>query len=96
VLGKRAFVQEESSPQLSAAKGGQLQTPEPTPNPKRPKKATDEIFDGEGKNIPPFRLEAINADSSPASARSTRALRRTATEAVVPSVSRPGSGESEL
>lgn len=98
MLGKRSFVQEESSPQQSAVKAGQLHTPEPTPNPKRPKKATDEIFDGEGnkENIPPFRLEAINADSSPVSARSTRALRRTATEAVVPGVSRQGSGELEL
>ncbi|KAF6763161.1 Cdc6B protein [Ephemerocybe angulata] len=88
VLGKRGFHQQEESPQ----KAGQLQTPEPTPNPKRPKTTTETIFDGEGnkENIPPFRLEAINADASPTSARATRALRRTATEVVVPTRDRPG------
>lgn len=95
MLGKRGF-QEESTPQLSTGKAGQLQTPEPSPNPKRPKKATDEVFDGDGnkENIPPFRLEAINVDSLSTS-RASRALRRTATEAILPSAGRRGSGELE-
>ncbi|KAJ2922488.1 hypothetical protein H1R20_g14606, partial [Candolleomyces eurysporus] len=89
VLGKRGHQQDDAS----TPKGGQqLQTPEPTPNPKRAKTSTVTVLDGEGnkENIPPHRLEAVNADSLPTPARATRALKRTVTQPVMTAAERPG------
>ncbi|KAK0242197.1 P-loop containing nucleoside triphosphate hydrolase protein [Armillaria nabsnona] len=83
ILGKRTHRGELSSPSNCQ----QLQTPDPTPNPKRPK-TTITILDGDGnkENIPPYLIRAVNGDSSsPISARAARALRRTSTEAGIAS-----------
>lgn len=89
VLGKRGHQQDESSTPKSVQ---QLQTPEPTPNPKRAKTSTGTVFDGESnkENIPPHRLEPVNTDSTTASARPTRALRRVVTEVMMTAGERPG------
>ncbi|KAK0191479.1 P-loop containing nucleoside triphosphate hydrolase protein [Armillaria mellea] len=86
ILGKRTYRGELSSPSNCQ----QLQTPDPTPNPKRPK-TTITILDGDGnkENIPPYLIRAVNGDSSsPISARAARALRRTSTEFGVASLRR--------
>ncbi|KAK0467707.1 P-loop containing nucleoside triphosphate hydrolase protein [Desarmillaria tabescens] len=83
ILGKRTHRSELSSPSNCE----QLQTPDPTPNPKRPK-TTVTILDGDDnkENIPPYLIRAVNGDSSsPISARAARTLRRTSTEAVLSS-----------
>ncbi|KAK0453058.1 P-loop containing nucleoside triphosphate hydrolase protein [Armillaria borealis] len=83
ILGKRTHRGELSSPSNCQ----QLQTPDPTPNPKRPK-TTITILDSDGnkENIPPYLIRAVNGDSSsPISARAARALRRTSTEAGIAS-----------
>ncbi|KAK0205983.1 P-loop containing nucleoside triphosphate hydrolase protein [Desarmillaria ectypa] len=83
ILGKRTHRSELSSPSNCE----QLQTPDPTPNPKRPK-TTITILDGDGnkENIPPYLIRTVNGDSSPPiSARAARALRRTSTEAAIAS-----------
>ncbi|KAF8971131.1 P-loop containing nucleoside triphosphate hydrolase protein [Flammula alnicola] len=86
VLGKRGH-QASSSPAPSLQACDQLQTPDSTPNPKRARTTTS-ILDGDWnkENIPPFRCSPINADMSP---RAIRALRRTATETITPTRSRP-------
>jgi len=85
VLGKRGH-QESSSPAPSA-KSGQLQTPDRTPNPKRARTTLLIDDDSNKENIPPFMTSPINADVTP---RSARALRRNATEMIIPTRSRPG------
>ncbi|KAK0231340.1 P-loop containing nucleoside triphosphate hydrolase protein [Armillaria fumosa] len=83
ILGKRTRRGELPSPSNCQ----QLQTPDPTPNPKRPKTALT-ILDGDDnkENIPPYLIRAVNGDSSsPISARAARALRRTSTEAGITS-----------
>lgn len=89
VLGKRGHQQDEAPTPKGVQ---QLQTPEPTPNPKRAKTSTVTVLDGEGnkENIPPHRLEVVNADSLPTSARATRALKRTVTQPVMTAAERPG------
>ncbi|KAF9568234.1 P-loop containing nucleoside triphosphate hydrolase protein [Agrocybe pediades] len=84
-LGKRGH-QDSSSPSVSFSACEQLQTPENTPNPKRAR-TTTVILDGDGnkENIPPFKTSPVT-DPSP---RAARALRRTATEAVTATRSRP-------
>ncbi|KAG7446093.1 P-loop containing nucleoside triphosphate hydrolase protein [Guyanagaster necrorhizus] len=83
ILGKRTHRSELSSPSNCE----QLQTPVPTPNPKRPK-TTKTILDGDDnkENIPPYLIQAVNVySSSPISVRAARALRRTSTEAAIAS-----------
>ena len=89
VLGKRGH-QEQASP-LPSKPVEQLHTPESTPNPKRPR-TISVVIDGEGnkENIPPFKLDAVNAETSPVSARAARAIRRTSTMVITPRVTRPG------
>ncbi|TFK20937.1 Cdc6B protein [Coprinopsis marcescibilis] len=88
VLGKRGHQEPDSSRPSKPVE--QLQTPESTPNPKRARTATV-VVDGEGnkENIPPFRLEAFNAETSPVTARAARAIRRTSTEVITPRATRP-------
>ncbi|KAK0498242.1 P-loop containing nucleoside triphosphate hydrolase protein [Armillaria luteobubalina] len=83
ILGKRT----RRGELLSPSNCQQLQTPDTTPNPKRPK-TTITILDGDDnkENIPPYLIRAVNGDSSsPISARAARALRRTSTEAGITS-----------
>ncbi|KAJ7594563.1 P-loop containing nucleoside triphosphate hydrolase protein [Mycena floridula] len=76
VLGKRAHQSEQQCEQLL--------TPDATPNPKRARTSTSELDgDGNKENVAPFNLEALNSDLFSPSPRASRALRRTATEAVV-------------
>ncbi|GAW07798.1 P-loop containing nucleoside triphosphate hydrolase protein [Lentinula edodes] len=74
LLGKRSRQPDELE---------QLQTPGPTPNPKRTKGTTTPVFDGNGnkENIPPLNLTPVNSSnaSTPMSSRAVRALRRSAT-----------------
>ncbi|KAG6837004.1 hypothetical protein H0H93_016464 [Arthromyces matolae] len=80
VLGKRAHTQESSLP---AACEQQLQTPDPTPNPKRVRTSST-VVDGDAnkENVPPYTPEVVNMETL--TPRSTRSLRRTATEVVTP------------
>ncbi|KAJ6498999.1 P-loop containing nucleoside triphosphate hydrolase protein [Mycena sanguinolenta] len=73
VLGKRPHNPDPSTPVHSQTKR-QLQTPDNTPNPKRPRTSII-AFDGDGnkENVPPFNTDAV---ASPPSPRATR-LRRT-------------------
>ncbi|KAF8902944.1 P-loop containing nucleoside triphosphate hydrolase protein [Gymnopilus junonius] len=86
VLGKRGHQDPSSSP-LAPQACEQLQTPDNTPNPKRAR-TTVSVLDGDGnkENIPPLKVTPINGDTSP---RAIRALRRTATEVITPTRSRP-------
>ncbi|KAH6914486.1 Cdc6B protein [Coprinopsis sp. MPI-PUGE-AT-0042] len=93
VLGKRGHQDhQEIAPSKTS---DQLATPESTPKRAR---TTTLLVDGQGnkENIPPLKLEALNMNSSPASPRATRALRRTATEVVLPSASRQGERRQEV
>ena len=85
VLGKRGH-QESSSPAPST-KSEQLQTPDRTPNLKRARTTLLIDDDSNKENIPPFMASPINVDVTP---RSARALRRNATEMIIPTRSRPG------
>ncbi|GLB45080.1 putative AAA domain containing protein [Lyophyllum shimeji] len=81
VLGKRAHQQQEVP--STAVCEQQLQTPDPTPNPKRVRTASGAIdTDANKENVPPYSPEAINMEVS--TPRSIRALRRTTTELVTP------------
>ncbi|KAF9462278.1 P-loop containing nucleoside triphosphate hydrolase protein [Collybia nuda] len=84
VLGKRGHQQEGSvstPPVITPC--DQLQTPDPTPNPKRPRTSIG-LVDGDSnkENVPPFVPELINIDAP--SPRGARALRRTTTELTTP------------
>ena len=75
VPGKRPHNPDPSTPVHNQTKR-QLQTPDNTPNPKRPRTSII-AFDGDGnnENVPPFNTDAV---ASPPSPRATR-LRRTTT-----------------
>ncbi|KAJ7647053.1 P-loop containing nucleoside triphosphate hydrolase protein [Roridomyces roridus] len=76
VLGKRPHMADPSTPTQADSKR-QLQTPDNTPNPKRPRVSITALDgDGNKENVPPFNLEPV---ASPPSPRLTRSLRRTAT-----------------
>ena len=96
VLGKRSHQPRDLSPAPRSCE--QLQTPDPTPNPKRARTSTLVTdSDGNKENVPPFKGELVNGDSSPMSARAARALRRTATELLItPTRARPGQYISRL
>ena len=87
VLGKRGH--QDASANLPTTANGcdQLRTPDNSPNPKRPRTSVT-VLDGDGnkENIPPLKLSPVNGDTSP---RAIRALRRTATEVITPTRSRP-------
>ncbi|RDB16817.1 Cell division control protein 6 [Hypsizygus marmoreus] len=86
VLGKRAHQQPEAS--VPAPCEQQLQTPDPTPNPKRVRTSIGVVDDDANKeNVPPFSPELVNIDIS--TPRSARPLRRTATELITPTRARP-------
>ncbi|KAJ3992489.1 P-loop containing nucleoside triphosphate hydrolase protein [Lentinula boryana] len=57
----------------------QLQTPGPSPNPKRAKATTTPVLDDDGnkENVPPLSVTPVN--TSPPSSRAIRALRRSTT-----------------
>ncbi|KAF5348658.1 hypothetical protein D9758_006786 [Tetrapyrgos nigripes] len=78
VLGKRAHQPDPIS------FCDQLQTPEPTPNPKRPRTSST-VLDGDWnkENVPPFNLVPVSGDASPVRSR-TRAIRRNTTEVITP------------
>ncbi|THV05128.1 P-loop containing nucleoside triphosphate hydrolase protein [Dendrothele bispora CBS 962.96] len=80
VLGKRAHHSEQS---LSFCE--QLQTPEPTPNPKRAR-TSSVVVDGSWnkENVPPFNLIPVAGEISPVRSRLTRSLRRNTTEEITP------------
>ncbi|KAJ7629887.1 P-loop containing nucleoside triphosphate hydrolase protein [Mycena rosella] len=81
VLGKRPHHPELSTPTTDTKR--QLQTPDNTPNPKRPRTSNTAIDgDGNKENVPPFNTQSI---ASPPSPRATRALRRTTTSDGSPS-----------
>ncbi|KAJ7268679.1 P-loop containing nucleoside triphosphate hydrolase protein [Mycena haematopus] len=75
VLGKRPHNSDPSTPVHNETKR-QLNTPDSTPNPKRPR-TSNIALDGDGnkENVPPFNTNAV---ASPPSPRATR-LRRTTT-----------------
>ncbi|KAJ6587204.1 P-loop containing nucleoside triphosphate hydrolase protein [Mycena vulgaris] len=82
VLGKRPHHPEPSTPAHTDTKR-QLQTPDNTPNPKRPRTSNIAIDgDGNKENVPPFNTESIASSPSP---RATRSLRRTTTSDGSPS-----------
>ncbi|CAA7260582.1 unnamed protein product [Cyclocybe aegerita] len=88
VLGKRGH-QDSSSPAPAPTQVcEQLQTPDNTPNPKRPRTSFTFVDDGSNKeNIPPLSASPINGELTP---RAARMLRRTSTaEAITPPRSRP-------
>ncbi|CAK5281399.1 unnamed protein product [Mycena citricolor] len=87
VLGKRPHAAESSTPASTDTKQ-QLQTPDNTPNPKRPR-TSGLVLDGDGnkENIPPFVIAPL---PSPASPRAARALRRSSTLDGSPTRSRQG------
>jgi len=92
ILGKRGHQQQvelpsSSSPSKSA---GQLQTPDSTPLPKRPRVSL--VLDGEGnkENVPPFSPRLLTPDPSPVASRTTRALRRSGTDIISSSRVRHG------
>ncbi|KAF8210640.1 P-loop containing nucleoside triphosphate hydrolase protein [Mycena galopus ATCC 62051] len=71
VLGKRPHNPDPSTPNESKR---QLQTPDNTPNPKRPRTSVLALDgDGNKENVPPFNTDAVASPPSP------RRLRRTAT-----------------
>ncbi|KAH8083804.1 P-loop containing nucleoside triphosphate hydrolase protein [Cristinia sonorae] len=76
VLGKRDSPSESSS-SCDTSDEVQLVTPESSPHPKR-MRTSSTICDGDWnkENIPPLRIEALNASPS---SRATRSLRRTST-----------------
>ncbi|KAJ7141510.1 P-loop containing nucleoside triphosphate hydrolase protein [Mycena epipterygia] len=82
VLGKRPHHPDPSTPAHTDTKR-QLQTPDNTPNPKRPRTSST-VLDGDGnkENVPPFNTESL---ASPPSPRATRSLRRTTTSDGSPS-----------
>ncbi|KAF8232203.1 P-loop containing nucleoside triphosphate hydrolase protein [Tricholoma matsutake] len=84
VLGKRTHQQQDSfSSSLSVISSYdlQLQTPDPTPNPKRIRTSITAIDgDSNKENVPPFSPESMTID--PLSPRATRALRRMTTELI--------------
>lgn len=87
VLGKRPHNPEPSTPAHTDTKR-QLQTPDNTPNPKRPRTSITALDgDGNKENVPPFNTEPI---ASPPSPRATRSLRRTTTSDGSPSRVRHG------
>ncbi|KAL1745371.1 P-loop containing nucleoside triphosphate hydrolase protein [Schizophyllum fasciatum] len=70
VLGKRAHQRSVSSSSLATC--DQLATPDSTPDPKRPRTSFTQLDGTNNKeNIPPFRVDAINAET-PAIPRSPR------------------------
>ncbi|KAJ7085858.1 P-loop containing nucleoside triphosphate hydrolase protein [Mycena crocata] len=82
VLGKRPHQSDPSTPTHIDIKR-QLQTPDNTPNPKRPRTSSTAVDgDGNKENVPPFNTEPV---ASPPSPRTTRALRRTTTSDGSPS-----------
>ncbi|KAJ7772656.1 P-loop containing nucleoside triphosphate hydrolase protein, partial [Mycena maculata] len=82
VLGKRPHNPEPSTPAQGDAKR-QLQTPDNTPTPKRPRTSNTAVDgDGNKENVPPFNTDSIASPSSP---RASRALRRTTTSDGSPS-----------
>lgn len=90
VLGKRGHQQEGSVSTLPVITPcDQLQTPDPTPNPKRARTSIG-VVDGDSnkENVPPYTPELINVDAP--SPRGARALRRTTTELTTPARARPG------
>ncbi|KAF5351649.1 hypothetical protein D9756_007735 [Leucocoprinus leucothites] len=93
VLGKRGHHQQvESSPTSSLASKSvdQLQTPDSTPLPKRPRVSMLAIDgDGNKENVPPFSPRLLTPDPSPVASRTTRALRRSGTDIISPSRARP-------
>ncbi|KAJ6625869.1 P-loop containing nucleoside triphosphate hydrolase protein [Mycena sp. CBHHK59/15] len=82
VLGKRPHHPEPSTPAHTDTKL-QLQTPDNTPNPKRPR-TSGAVLDGESnkENVPPFNTDPVASPSSP---RAARSLRRTTTSDGSPS-----------
>ncbi|KAF5386236.1 hypothetical protein D9615_002675 [Tricholomella constricta] len=86
VLGKRAHQQQEIS--STAVSEKQLQTPDPTPNPKRVRTVSTAVDgDSNKENVPPFSPEVVIMEFS--TPRSARSLRRTATEVVTPTRAKP-------
>lgn len=71
VLGKRSHQRSASSSSLATC--DQLATPDNTPDPKRPRTSLT-LLDGTNnkENIPPYRVEAINAVDTPSIPRSRR------------------------
>lgn len=90
VLGKRDAPSEPSSPSATcdSTDAGQLLTPGPSPNPKRMRTSAT-LCDGDWnkENIPPLRIEALNASPS---TRAMRSLRRTSTISEAHSTPRAG------
>ncbi|KAJ7187943.1 P-loop containing nucleoside triphosphate hydrolase protein [Mycena filopes] len=80
VLGKRPHNPDPSTPAQADSKR-QLQTPDNTPNPKRPR-TSGTALDGDGnkENVPPFNSDGVASPPSP-----RRSLRRTATSDGSPS-----------
>ncbi|KAJ7747245.1 P-loop containing nucleoside triphosphate hydrolase protein [Mycena metata] len=82
VLGKRPHNSDPSTPQQADSKR-QLQTPDNTPLPKRPRTSSTALDgDGNKENVPPFNTDSV---ASPPSPRLTRSLRRTITSDGSPS-----------
>ncbi|KAJ6476050.1 P-loop containing nucleoside triphosphate hydrolase protein [Mycena vitilis] len=80
VLGKRPHNPDPSTPTDSKR---QLQTPDNTPNPKRPRTSNTGLDgDGNKENVPPFNTESVASPPSP------RRLRRTTTSDGSPSRAR--------
>ncbi|PFH52088.1 hypothetical protein AMATHDRAFT_141012 [Amanita thiersii Skay4041] len=89
VLGKRSHQQPDALNVSSLSCDTQLPTPESTPILKRARTALYDLdHDANKENVPPLSTECTSTESSPASARATRVLRRTATETSTPSRSR--------
>ncbi|KAJ7079064.1 hypothetical protein B0H15DRAFT_519461 [Mycena belliarum] len=85
VLGKRPHHPEPSTPAHTDTKR-QLQTPDNTPNPKRPRTSSTAVDgDGNKENVPPFKTDFV---TSPPSPRTARSLRRTSTSEGSPSRAR--------
>ncbi|KAJ7045822.1 P-loop containing nucleoside triphosphate hydrolase protein [Mycena alexandri] len=82
VLGKRPHNPDPSTPAQADSKR-QLQTPDNTPLPKRPRTSSTALDgDGNKENVPPFNTDSV---ASPPSPRVTRSLRRTTTSDGSPS-----------
>ena len=87
VLGKRGHQQKVESPppgSLASKSADQLQTPDSTPLPKRPRVSL--VLDGDGnkENVPPFSPRLLTPDPSPVASRIPRALRRSGTDIISP------------
>lgn len=90
VLGKRSH-QPDTTPTSRTDKIVAPPTPDPTPNPKRPRTSANWVDgDGNKENVPP----EMAIESPPTSARAIRALRRTNTESTPSTPSRTRTSES--